>query len=70
MATFSYGAAGGLGGTLYQMYWSYLGIVGRHGLTIRGTLGATGGIGLYASDVIAHAVAKYAPAARAHRRGG
>ena len=61
VAAFSYAAAGGTPGTLYQMYWSYLGVVGTHGLTIQGTLGATGGIGVYASDVVAHAVGKYAP---------
>ena len=56
-----YNAPGGTSGTDYSLYWTYLGVVGRHGLPIRGTLGATGGIGVYASDVVAHAVGKYAP---------
>ena len=57
----NYAAAGGTSGSTYSVFWTYLGVVGRHGLTIRGTLAATGGIGVYASDVVAHAVAKYAP---------
>ena len=53
--------AGGTQGLDYILCWTYLGVVGAHGLTIRGTLAASGGIGLYASDVVGHAVAKYAP---------
>lgn len=49
------------GGITYTVYWTYLGVVGRHGLPIQGTLTATGGIGLLASDVIAHAVGAWAP---------
>ena len=56
-----YATAGGTSGNTYTLFWTYLGVVGNHGLTIRGTLAATGGIGVYASDVVAHAVAKYAP---------
>ena len=56
-----YAGAGGTSGSTYSVFWTYLGVVGRHGLTIRGTPAATGGIGVYASDVVAHAVAKYAP---------
>lgn len=53
--------AAGSANLLYALYWTYLAGSGRHGLTIRGTLTATGGLGVYASDVIAHAVGKYAP---------
>ena len=56
-----YAAAGGISGTDYTLYWTYLGVVSQHGLAIQGTLAATGGIGVYASDVVAHAVGKYAP---------
>ena len=63
LVQFYYGAGPiGNDGVDYTVFWTYLGIVGRHGLTIRGTLGATGGIGVYASDVVAHAVVNYAPA--------
>jgi hypothetical protein len=55
--------------TIYKVYWTYLGVVGNHGITIRGTLGATGGIGVYASDVIQHAVGTWAPKLATNRNG-
>lgn len=54
------GGAGG-SGVNYPVFWTYLGVVGRHGCPIKGALTATGGIGILASDAIAYAVGKWAP---------
>lgn len=48
-------------GQNFPVYWTFTGVVGKHGLPIQGTLGATGGIGLLASDIIGHAVGRWAP---------
>lgn len=56
-----YDVAAGGDGVNYPIFWTYLGVVGQHGLPIQGTLGASGGIGVLASDVIAHAIGKWAP---------
>jgi len=47
--------------TEYPVYWTCLAVYGAHNLTKRGTASATQAQGFYASDIIAHAVAKYAP---------
>lgn len=49
--------------------WTYLGVVGNHGLTIQGTLTATGGLGVLASDVVQHAVQTWAPELATSRAG-
>lgn len=51
----------GANGMNYPIFWTYLGVVSNHGLPIQGTLTATGGIGLLASDIIAHLLSQYAP---------
>lgn len=56
-----YAVAAGVDGTHYGVLWTFVGVVGNHGLPVQGTLGAGGGIGFLASDVVAHAVSKYAP---------
>ena len=48
-------------GFIFPIYWTFLGVVGNHNVPIQGTLTATGGIGVLASDVEAHAVATWAP---------
>ena len=54
-------ATTGVQGQHESVLWTYLGVVGNHGLTIQGALTATGGIGVLASDVIQHAVQTWAP---------
>jgi hypothetical protein len=51
------------------IYWTFLGVVGNHGLTIQGSLTATGGIGVLASDVVQHAVQTWAPELALSRAG-
>jgi hypothetical protein len=53
----AYTAAGGTDGQKYDLHWRNLAVYGNHGLTRQGT--APGGF--YASDIIAHAVATWAP---------
>jgi hypothetical protein len=48
-------------GNKYCIYWTKLAVYGDHGLTKRGDASATEAQGLYASDVIAHAVRSWAP---------
>lgn len=45
----------------YLIDWPCVAVYGDHGLTKRGTASATDAQGLYASDVVAHAVARWAP---------
>jgi hypothetical protein len=45
----------------YAVYWTKLAVYGDHGLTKRGDASATEAQGLYASDVIAHALRTWAP---------
>lgn len=56
--------AGGNDGVAYPVYWTFLGVVGRHGCPIQGTLGATGGVGILASDALAYALGKWCPELR------
>ena len=79
MLEFSYAIGGGGAANVhYAALWTYLGIVGMHGLTIRGTLtgGSTGpplvlagGLGVLASDVVQHAVQTWAPELATTRAG-
>ncbi len=46
-------------GREYGVYWNTLAVFGKHGLTVRVVSGAPDG--LYASDVVTHAVQKFAP---------
>jgi hypothetical protein len=48
-------------GNKYCIYWTKLAVYGDHGLTKRGDASATEAQGLYASDVIAHALRTWAP---------
>lgn len=64
----SYGTSSGTGSP-FPLYWTYLGVVGTHGLGIGGTLTFTGGIGVYASDVVQHAVQTWAPELATSRAG-
>jgi hypothetical protein len=52
-----------------SVLWTYLGVVGNHGLPIQGTLTATGGLGVLASDVVQHAVQTWAPELATSRAG-
>jgi hypothetical protein len=61
MVQLQYPAAGGTQGTSYEMWWTCLAVYGRHGLTKRGTTGATTAQGFYASDVVADIVERAAP---------
>lgn len=61
MVQLRYGIGGGNDGVNYPVFWTYLGVVGQHGIPIQGTLGQTGGLGVLASDVIMYAVRKWAP---------
>ena len=54
-------AAGGGEGVNYGINWTYLGVVGRSGIPVYGTLGQSGGIGVLASDVVANAIRRWAP---------
>ena len=56
-----YGIAGGSANAFYAIWWTCLAVYGTHGLTKRGTATATSAQGFYASDVITHAVTKFAP---------
>jgi hypothetical protein len=69
MVQLYYGAVAGAAGVPYNLYWTFLGVTGRHGLTIQGALGATGGIGVLASDVVRHAVQTWAPELAMSRAG-
>lgn len=48
-------------GVEYPVYWTVLAVYGMHGLTRHGELTSTEAPGLYASDIVAHAIAKWAP---------
>lgn len=61
MVQLSYAVAAGGNGVNYGVYWTYLGVVGRHGCPIQGVLGDTGGLGILASDAIAYGLGKWAP---------
>jgi hypothetical protein len=65
----TYGAAAGSSQEVYPVFWTYLAVVGNHGLPIQGTLTATGGLGVLASDVIQHAVGTWAPELATSRNG-
>jgi hypothetical protein len=56
-------------GTIYGLYWTALAAYDDHGLPLRGTPDLTNAPGLYASDVIPHAVARFAPLLRTTRAG-
>jgi len=53
--------AAGAEGMVYPLDWTYLGVTGRSGVPIRGTQTASGGLGVLASEVIANAIARWAP---------
>lgn len=56
---FAYDAVpGGADGLKYGTLWSRLAVYGTHGLTLRGT---EPNAGFYASDIVAHAVQRWAP---------
>lgn len=57
----SHEATGGADGVEYPIFWTCLAAYGDHGLTKRGEASATGAQGFYGSDVVAHAVSKFAP---------
>lgn len=57
-----FAGAGGTAGMVYAIYWTCLAVYGRHGLTLQGTNSATSAQGVLASDVIANAVSRWAPA--------
>ena len=57
----SYAAAAGADGSIYGISWTYLGIIGRSGVIVRGPLGAAGGGGVLASDVVVDALKRWAP---------
>jgi hypothetical protein len=56
-----YDTGAGEDGHQYPVYWPVLAVYGRHGLTLYGTNSQTEWKGLLASDVVAHAVGKWAP---------
>lgn len=45
----------------YTLWFTVLAVYGNHGLTTRGTNSYTDAQGLYASDIVAHAIATWAP---------
>jgi hypothetical protein len=53
----TYEAEGGADNTAYALYWPFLAVYGRHGLEVH----EPGIYGLFAADVVAHAVGKWAP---------
>ena len=57
----AHGGAGGTEGVEYPVYWPVLAAYGTHGLTLYGTLSTSEAPGVLASDVVAHAVSKWAP---------
>lgn len=57
----TYGAAGGTAGAKSVIFFTCLAAYGDHGLTKRGTADATNAQGFYPSDIVAHAVARWAP---------
>jgi len=57
----SYQGGGGIEAVNYALNWTFLGVVGRSGIPIAGALGQSGGIGVLASDVVANALARWAP---------
>ena len=61
MVYLAYSGAGGTQQTIYSVYWTYLGVVGRTVSPSAGHSHQPAGSACYASDVIAHAVGKYAP---------
>lgn len=54
-------APGGQSGVTYDLFFTALAVYGRHGLTLQGPADATDAPGVLASDVIAHAIGKWAP---------
>jgi hypothetical protein len=64
-----YIASGGASGQTNPVYWTFLGVIGTHLLPIQGAVGATGGIGVLASDVVQHAVQTWAPELATSRAG-
>jgi hypothetical protein len=65
----SWNVGGGSDGVDYFINWSCLAVYGRHGLTKRGSGGANTAPGLYASDIIGHAVSTWAPKLATSRAG-
>jgi hypothetical protein len=59
-AQLAYLAAAGTAGVAYAIYWT-LAVYGDHGLTKYGTEDATHAKGLLASDIVAHAIGRWAP---------
>lgn len=49
-------------GAEYTVWFTCLAVYGKHGLTKRGSNSYTDAMGLYASDIVAHAVGEWAPA--------
>lgn len=57
-----YAAAGGGDGTKYSVWWPLLGVIGTHGLTLRGTVAAPAqGRGLLTSDIAEYIVGRWCP---------
>ena len=59
----------GANGSHYAILWTYLGVVGTHGLAIQGALTATGGFGVLASEVVELAVPTWAPVLATSKAG-
>lgn len=51
----------GAAGVISAIYWTYFAVGGLGTPSMQGIAGATGGLGVHAADVVAHAVGKYAP---------
>lgn len=49
------------GNNEYTVWWTVANVYGRHGLPVYGTFTATSGQGVLASDVVRHAVGRWAP---------
>lgn len=64
-----YTVPAGNAGVNYEVFWTYLCVAGNNGIPIHGTPTATGGMGVYASDVISHAISTWAPKLKLNRGG-
>jgi hypothetical protein len=64
-----FAVGGGIANRHEAVLWTYLGVRGNHGILPVGTLTATGGLGMLASDVAQHAVNTWAPVLATSRAG-